>query len=284
MSEPSKTSPEASPRGSAGSGSEAQQGCLYSPLVSLFIAPLVVALVTAYLLQDGRFSPPEQRAGIEQPVLTIVVVAATAPPLPTTAPPDPLFEPAALTPTSAEALPTLEATAALASSTVAPPIPTRALAGLGSAGEVCEAATVAGVTALSIRAAPTRQSERLGEVPAGGAVQVLCDEPIAADERVWLRVRVGQIVGYMSDRYLSLANRPTASDVCGRARVVNVAALAIRAEPTRASAQLGEVAQGELVALLCAEPIAADERVWLRVRAGQVEGYMSDRFLSQETE
>ncbi len=95
----------------------------------------------------------------------------------------------------------------------------------------------------------------------------------------------------MSDRYVRVNDRPSGSasqtvagDTCGRARVVDVAALAIRAEPTRQSVQLGSAPAGATVEVLCDRPVAADERVWLRVRFGQVEGYMSDRYLIRESE
>lgn len=147
----------------------------------------------------------------------------------------------------------------------------------------CGRATVVGVTALSIRAAPTRESTRLGEVARGGSVEVLCVDAVNADDRRWLRVRVGGIEGWMSDRYLT-AGGATAADGCGRATVVGVAALSIRAAPTRESTRLGEVAQGNQVVLLCEPEVAADERIWWKIQVGAIEGWMSNRYLQREEE
>jgi len=67
--------------------------------------------------------------------------------------------------------------------------------------------------------------------------------------------------------------------VCGQATVVEVAALAIRAEPNRSSALLGEVPRGGVVDVLCQEPIDADGRVWVKARSGGIEGFMSTNYL-----
>lgn len=265
----------------AKASSDQQSGCLYSPLVTLFVAPLVVALVAAFVLQDARFGPSGPELPGVQPVLTIVVVSATAP-ADKEAPGEPDFDAIVPTITPISFEPTVVATPPAAAAPA--PAPVGAGSTGSTSGTICDTATVVGVTALSVRAAPTRQSARLAEVPAGAQVQLFCDAPVAADERVWLRVRAGEIVGYMSDRYLSVGNQARASDLCGRARVVGVEALSIRAAPSRQSEQLGAIKVGELVDVLCDAPISADERVWLRVRAGKVEGYMSDRYLSRENE
>ncbi|NTU81069.1 MAG: SH3 domain-containing protein [Chloroflexales bacterium] len=252
-----------------------ERGCLHSPLVALFVAPVIVALITAYLLQDGPFAPEES------PVVQPIVITVAVPSIEEQrAPKDGVGAPAPEPTAQAQpAQPAPTATTQQLAITAAP-----AARGSGSAGDICDTATVVGVVALSIREAPTRQSARLGEVSAGSPVSILCGAPIAADDRVWLRVRAGQVEGYMSDRYLSLAGHPTAGDVCGSATVVDVAALSIRAEPSRQSAQVGAISAGSPVSILCGAPIAADERVWLRVRAGQVEGYMSDRYLRLDNE
>ncbi len=67
---------------------------------------------------------------------------------------------------------------------------------------VCSQATVVEVEALAIRAEPNRSSALLGEVPRGGVVDVLCQEPVDADGRVWVKARSGGIEGYMSTNYL----------------------------------------------------------------------------------
>jgi hypothetical protein len=70
------------------------------------------------------------------------------------------------------------------------------------------------------------------------------------------------------------------TEVCGTAIVHTVAALAVRAEPTRASEQLTAISQGRTVEVLCDAPIEADDRVWRKVRVQAVEGYMSLRYLT----
>lgn len=251
---------------SLGGGGKAPGGCLHSPFMSLFIAPLVVMVVGAYLLRDARFAPAQEASVLPQPVVTVIVASGSTEPRPTSPP-------------------TASSAASRSPTKAAVPVATAAPAGNAGAGEqVCDTATVVGVVALTIRAEPTRQSGSLGEVPAGAAVQVLCGAPIAADDRTWVRVRVGSVAGYMSDRYLSLRNQQQAGDTCGQARVAGVEALSIRAAPSRQSEQLGAVAVGELVDVLCGAPISADDRVWLKVRVGRVEGYMSDRYLSLESE
>ncbi|NJN68328.1 MAG: SH3 domain-containing protein [Chloroflexaceae bacterium] len=144
------------------------------------------------------------------------------------------------------------------------------------------------VTALSIRERPTRNSEKVGEVGQGNPVEVLCVEPVFADERVWLRVRHGDTEGWMSSRYLSvnelLLDDRYAGEVCGQARVVEVTALSIREQPSRDSAYLGEVSGNQTVDVLCVPPVSADDRVWFRVRSGSIEGWMSSRYLQLDEE
>jgi uncharacterized protein YraI len=75
------------------------------------------------------------------------------------------------------------------------------------AGKVCDYATVVGVEALNIRSEPTRQSPTMGDpVPRGGRVEVLCNDMVEADGRVWARIRIGAIEGWMSTRYLAFDN------------------------------------------------------------------------------
>ncbi len=273
------------------------RGCLHSPLMSLFIAPLLVTIIAAYVLQDARFETQEQSRGMPPLALTVVVVPHTspssgeAPPTAAVSPTPPPSGEVPLPTLAPTALPLVPDRPPVAPAGAAPVQPAANPAAPGSQDAVCDTGTIVGVAALSIRAAPTRQSARIGEVAAGQVVQVLCGEPIAADERIWLRVRYGALVGYMSDRYVRVNGRPSGStsqtvagDTCGRARVVDVAALAIRAEPTRQSAQLGSAPAGATVEVLCDQPVVADERVWLRVRFGPVEGYMSDRYLIRESE
>ena len=61
--------------------------------------------------------------------------------------------------------------------------------------------------------------------------------------------------------------------VYSQATVVEVEALAIRAEPNRSSALLGEVPRGGVVDVLCQEPVDADGRVLVKARSGGIEGY-----------
>lgn len=76
-----------------------------------------------------------------------------------------------------------------------------------------------------------------------------------------------------------VAERP---EVCGRARIVGVTALSMRARPTRASDRVGTVSKGRGIDLMCAESVNADERTWLRVRSSQGRvGWMSDRYLER---
>lgn len=72
----------------------------------------------------------------------------------------------------------------------------------GESNAVCRQATVVGVDALAIRAEPSRSSAQLGEVPRGGVVDVLCQAPIDADGRTWIKARSGAMEGYMSTNYL----------------------------------------------------------------------------------
>jgi serine/threonine protein kinase/uncharacterized protein YraI len=150
-----------------------------------------------------------------------------------------------------------------------------------SSSQVCGQATVVEVTALSIRADHTRSSERLGEVGQGNTVDVLCVEPVDDDDRTWVRVRHGTIEGWMSTRYLSESMPSGADDVCGQATVVDVTALSIRANHTRNSERLGEVGQGNTVDVLCVEPVDDDDRTWVKVRYGTIEGWMSTRYLKR---
>ncbi len=71
---------------------------------------------------------------------------------------------------------------------------------------VCNTATVVGVDALAIRDQPSLSSHRIGSASRGQSVDVLCDEPVQADERIWLRVRIGSIIGWMSSRFLQTNN------------------------------------------------------------------------------
>ncbi len=214
---------------------------------------------TGISLREQR---PERRAEPRPTADAEPAPSPTAEPVPTVPPPSPTA-----------LLPTAPPPTAL--------LPTVANDASGPAN--CGRATVVGVTALSIRAAPTRQSTRLGEVARGGSVEVLCVDAVNADDRRWLRVRAGGIEGWMSDRYLS-AGAATAAEGCGRATVVGVAALSIRAAPTRQSSRLGEVAQGNQVVLLCDPEVAADERIWWKVQVGGIEGWMSNRYLQREEE
>ncbi|HEY0607389.1 MAG TPA: SH3 domain-containing protein [Herpetosiphonaceae bacterium] len=72
---------------------------------------------------------------------------------------------------------------------------------------------------------------------------------------------------------------PMPGSICGSAVVIEVEALALRAEPTRSSQQLAAIVRGNLVDLLCIDPVQADGREWYKVRSGNVEGWMSARYL-----
>jgi uncharacterized protein YraI len=58
------------------------------------------------------------------------------------------------------------------------------------------------VTALSIQASPSINAESLGAINQGNTVNVLCVEPVEAEDRLWVKVREGTIEGWMSSRYL----------------------------------------------------------------------------------
>lgn len=233
-----------------GTGPEARTN---APPVTVVVTA-TAAEATAVSLRDQRperrAEPPASSAATPTPVAAPATESAPTPLLPTAVPP-----------------------------TALPP-PTAS----GAAGSTnCGRATVVGVAALSIRTAPTRESTRLGEVARGGSVDLLCVDAVNADDRRWLRVRVGGIEGWMSDRYLT-AGGTTTVDGCGRATVVGVAALSIRAAPTRESTRLGEVAQGNQVVLQCEPEVVADERIWWKVQVGGIEGWMSNRYLQREEE
>jgi uncharacterized protein YraI len=68
----------------------------------------------------------------------------------------------------------------------------------------CGRAVVVEVEALSLRAEPDLQAERLAAVPRGVAVDLRCLDAVAADERNWLAVQHNGIAGWMSDRYLAI--------------------------------------------------------------------------------
>lgn len=72
---------------------------------------------------------------------------------------------------------------------------------------------------------------------------------------------------------------PMPGSICGSAVVIEVEALALRAEPTRSSQQLAAIGRENLVELLCTDPVQADGREWYKVRSGNVEGWMSARYL-----
>lgn len=69
---------------------------------------------------------------------------------------------------------------------------------------------------------------------------------------------------------------------CGSAVVQEVEVLALRAEPTRSSQQLAAIGRGNLVELLCADSVQADGRQWYKVRSGNLEGWMSARYLRMQ--
>lgn len=73
-----------------------------------------------------------------------------------------------------------------------------------AAPSACGEAVVKGTTALSIRAAPTRQSQRLGVVPEGHTVMLVCSPEVTADGLRWYRVSSGTVDGWMSARYLTI--------------------------------------------------------------------------------
>jgi uncharacterized protein YraI len=241
-----------------GTGFEAEMSTL--PVTVVITATAEEAASTVTVLRDQRPERRAERRATPDAPPTVVVSPTPLPPAAAAA------SPTSLLPTAPPATPLL---------------PTATSGVTGSAS--CGRATVVGVTALSIRAAPTRQSTRLGEVSRGGSVELLCVDAVNADDRRWLRVRAGGIEGWMSDRYLAAGNATDAAG-CGRATVVNVAALSIRAAPTRESTRLGEVAQGNQVVLLCEPEVAADDRIWWKVQVGALEGWMSNRYLQREEE
>jgi uncharacterized protein YraI len=151
--------------------------------------------------------------------------------------------------------------------------------------EVCLIATVVEVTALSIQASPSINAESLGAINQGNTVNVLCVEPVEAEDRLWVKVREGTIEGWMSSRYLaSETDQPQTSpvpnvEVCATAKVIEVTALSIQASPSINAESLGAINQGNTVNVLCVEPVEAEDRLWVKVREGTIEGWMSSRYL-----
>lgn len=78
------------------------------------------------------------------------------------------------------------------------------------------------------------------------------------------------------------SSSPMPGSICGSAVVQEVEALALRAQPTRSSQQLAAIARGNQVDVLCVAPVQADDREWYNVRSGNVEGWMSARYLTMQ--
>ncbi|NOK58556.1 MAG: hypothetical protein GFH27_549279n362 [Chloroflexi bacterium AL-W] len=72
--------------------------------------------------------------------------------------------------------------------------------------ETCQQGIVIEVEALSIRERPDLDATRVGAVPRGDTIAILCDEHVRADNRVWVRVVYNSTVGWMSSRYLEIKN------------------------------------------------------------------------------
>ncbi len=67
---------------------------------------------------------------------------------------------------------------------------------------------------------------------------------------------------------------------CGFASVVEVASLAVRAEPAINAELRGALVLDETAELMCVEPVDTETRTWVKVRAESgLEGWMSTRFL-----
>ncbi len=72
---------------------------------------------------------------------------------------------------------------------------------------------------------------------------------------------------------------PAAAASCGEATVSGVSSLNIRAEPNISSPVLGNRAAGNVVELLCDAPVVVNGIPWRRVRSGDIQGWMSERYL-----
>ncbi len=141
-----------------------------------------------------RRSPTAATATAEAPVTATVRPSATVVAEFTAARrPSPTTARLIVTPT-ASATPTA---IALPTATALPP-PDEAAA------EQCGRAVVVDVEALSLRAEPSLQAERLAAVPRGVAVDLRCLDAVAAEARNWLAVQHNGIAGWMSDRYLAV--------------------------------------------------------------------------------
>lgn len=68
--------------------------------------------------------------------------------------------------------------------------------------DTCGQATINGVERLVLRSAPGLQTERLSDYPSGTVVTILCTTPVQADELLWQQVRVENVQGWMSKRFL----------------------------------------------------------------------------------
>jgi hypothetical protein len=153
----------------------------------------------------------------------------------------------------------------------------------------CDAATVTGVDALSIRAAPDRTAPALVEIANGKTVDVYCMDDVQADGNTWVCVHTGSggpqsTAGWISTNYLtfksdtesaseadqseSFPDGPVAT-VCDWATVVRVDSSTIRAEPTHDSTAEGIVPNGERVAVFCGGSVEVDGGEWVPVRAEQ---------------
>jgi uncharacterized protein YraI len=77
----------------------------------------------------------------------------------------------------------------------------------------------------------------------------------------------------------SAAVDPPTGGICGQATVSGVTVLTIRSGPGAQTQKVGERPAGTVADLLCNEPIDVGGWPWRHVRSGNVDGWMSTRFL-----
>lgn len=169
-------------------------------LILISLAVLVLSVAISYSLMHRV-----TREAVVVPTIVVVspsaTLAITATPLPPTPPLVATFAPAATRPSAPVQAPS-----------EAPEPPTAAAIPEATADQTAAAITVCGrgvvvdVVALNIRSEPLLGGAIMASVPQFEAVEVLCVEPVYAEQRVWRRVRYGAVEGWMSDRFLDIQN------------------------------------------------------------------------------
>jgi hypothetical protein len=136
---------------------------------------------------------------------------------------------------------------------------------------------------VTVRAEPTTSSASQARLDPGTIVDctdIIMGETIAGSSEWTYCPEAG---GYI---FLDLLipytpDESSTSDTCGTATVIEVAALSIQDNPSVNADSLGAVEQGQSVDVLCVDSVEAEGRIWVRVRYGLIEGWMSTRYLQQ---